>query len=110
MVPYEIEILEYLDPKGRSQFAEWFETLNAHAAAKVAMALTRLAEGNYSNVKAVGRGVSEYKINFGPGYRIYFGKDGDRVIILLGGGTKQSQQDDVRIAIRRWEDYKARKQ
>lgn len=110
MVPYGIEILEYLDPNGRSQFAEWFETLNAHAAAKVAIAVTRLAQGNCSNVKAVGRGVSEYKINFGPGYRVYFGKDGDRIIILLGGGTKQSQQDDIRIAIRRWEDYKARKQ
>ncbi len=107
MIPYEIEIL---DPNGRSQFAEWFETLNAPAAAKVAIAVTRLAQGNSPNVKAVGRGVSESKINFGPGYRIYFGKDGDRIIILLGGGTKQGQQDDIRVAIRRWEDYKRRKQ
>ena len=57
----------------------------------------------------VGAGVYEYRIRFGPGYRIYFGKDGDRVVILVGGGTKKRQQEDIRIAISRWRDYKARK-
>ncbi|MGH9428489.1 MAG: type II toxin-antitoxin system RelE/ParE family toxin, partial [Terriglobia bacterium] len=60
-------------------------------------------------VRSVGAGVSECKINFGPGYRVYFGKDGERVVILLGGGTKQRQQDDIRLALDRWEDYKRRK-
>ncbi len=110
MLPSQkIGILEYLDPSGRSLFGEWFADLNAPAAAKVAMALTRLGQGNFSNVKAIGRGVLEYRIDFGPGYRIYFGKDGDRIIILLGGGTKQHQEEDIRAAIRRWEDYKLRK-
>jgi putative addiction module killer protein len=85
-------VLEYLHPLGRSPYAKWFDGLNAEAAAKVASALYRLADGNFSNVKGVGGGVIERKIDFGPGYRIYFGKDGDTVVILLGGSTKQRQQ------------------
>ena len=57
----------------------------------------------------VGAGVYVYRIRFGPGYRIYFGKDGDRVVILVGGGTKKRQQEDIRIALGRWRDYKGRK-
>jgi putative addiction module killer protein len=61
-------------------------------------------------VKGVGAGVSESRIDFGPGYRIYFGKDGERIVILLGGGTKKRQQKDINDAIARWQDYKKRKQ
>lgn len=110
MVPYNAAVvLEYCDLNGRSPFAAWFDGLNAQAAAKVAVAVTRLEQGNFSNVKSVGGGVMEYKIDFGPGYRIYFGKDGNRLVILLGGGTKQRQQDDIRVAQARWADYKQRK-
>ncbi len=110
MLPsYPVAVLEYLDPGGRSPYAAWFEQLNAQAAAKVVVALTRLAQGNFSNVKAIGRGVMEYKIDFGPGYRVYFGKDGSRLVILLGGGTKHRQQNDIRTAQMRWQDYKERK-
>ena len=66
-----------------------FETLDPSAAAKVVMALTRMEQGNFSNSRGVGRGVWEYKIDFGPGYRIYFGRDGDALVILLGGGIKK---------------------
>ena len=104
-----IDIREYLDPSGRSAYASWFNRLNPQAAAKVATALTRLAGGNFSNVKGVGSGVFEYKIDFGPGYRIYFGKDGDRLVILLGGGTKKRQQPDIAAALASWQDYKRRK-
>lgn len=62
-----------------------------------------------SNAKGVGSGVSELKIDFGPGYRVYFGNDGDTLVILLGGGTKQKQQRDIETAIERWADYKNRK-
>jgi putative addiction module killer protein len=65
--------------------------------------------GNFSSVKGVGSGVLEYRIDFGPGYRIYFGKDGESLVILLAGGTKKRQQEDIEIAIARWQDYKARK-
>lgn len=68
-----------------------------------------MALGNISSVKAVGGGVSEFKIDFGPGYRIYFGRDGDALVILLGGGTKKRQQQDITDAHSRWLDYKRRK-
>lgn len=79
------------------------------AAAKVATALERIADGNLSNVKSVGSGVLECRIDFGPGYRIYFGRDGDRLVILLAGGTKKRQQEDIHVAIEHWGEYKKRK-
>lgn len=86
-----IEILEYLAPNGGSPYGEWFDHLNPQAAAKGTVALTRISQGNFSAVKGVGGGVHECRIHFGPGYRIYFGKDGERIVIPLGGGTKNRQ-------------------
>ncbi len=100
---------EYLDALGKSPFATWFDDLHPPAAAKVKTAITRLEQGNASNVKSVGSGVSERIVDFGPGYRIYFGKDGDEIIILLGGGEKDGQQRDIELAITRWKDYKKKK-
>lgn len=74
-----VEVLEYQDAKGRSPFGHWFNGLNAAAAAGVAVAITRLGLGNFSNVEGVGAGVFETKIDFGPGYRVYFGKDGENI-------------------------------
>jgi putative addiction module killer protein len=102
-------ILEYLDVSGRSPFRDWFDSLDAQAAAKINIALARLANGNTSNVKGVGTSVLEVRVNSGPGYRIYFGRDGDEVVILLGGGTKRRQQHDIEAAFVRWTDYKRRK-
>jgi len=104
-----MQVLEYLDEKGRSPFRRWFDRLDAVAAAKVAIALTRIEQGNTSNAKAVGGGVHEYRLDFGAGYRIYFGMDGAVLVILLGGGTKQGQQRDIDAAQARWSDYKRRK-
>ena len=104
-----IEIREFLDTKGRSPFAAWFDSLNAAAAAKVTTAVTRISLGNFSNVEGVGSGVFEYKLDFGPGYRIYFGKDGATIVILLGGGTKRRQEKDISAAVANWQDYKRRK-
>jgi len=104
----EIRVLEYLDLQSRSPFAAWFEGLNAVASAKVAAGVYQLAAGNWSNVKGVGTGVFERKIDAGPGYRIYFGKDGDRLVILLGGSTKQRQQQAIETAKERWADYRRR--
>jgi putative addiction module killer protein len=104
-----IEVCEYLDPSGRSPYADWFDRLTSDAAAKVAAALVRLGQGNFSNVKGVGSGLYEYRIDFGPGYRIYFGKDGDHLVILVGGGTKKRQQRDIELATTRWQEYKKRK-
>ena len=102
-------VLEYLDARGRSPYAAWFDNLNANAAAKVATALYRLEAGNFSNVKGVGEGVFERKIDFGPGYRLYFGKSGETIVILLGGSGKQRQQEAIAAAQERWADYKRRK-
>jgi putative addiction module killer protein len=104
-----IEIREYVGVDGTSPDARWFNNLNAQAAAKVTMAVTRMAQGNLSNAKSVGAGLQEYRIDFGPGYRIYFGRDGDRLVILVGGGTKKRQQEDIRRAVGFWTDYKRRK-
>jgi putative addiction module killer protein len=92
-----------------SPFGVWFDHLKAEAAAKVSVALTRLESGNFSNVKGVGGGVYEYRIDFGPGYRIYLGKDGDQLVIVLTGGTKKRQQSDIDHARACWQDYKRRK-
>jgi putative addiction module killer protein len=105
-----VEVREYLDRSGRSPFAAWSDRLNREAAAKVAAALARIQQGNFSNSKGIGAGTYEYRIDFGPGYRIYFGKDGDKLVILVGGGTKNRQQEDIRIALSRWQDYKQRKE
>ena len=104
-----LTVREFLERDGSSPFAKWFAGLDATAAAKVTTAVRRLELGNFSNVKGVGAGVFEYKIDFGPGYRVYFGKDGDTLVILLGGGTKKTQDRDIETAHARWQDYKKRK-
>jgi putative addiction module killer protein len=68
-----------------------------------------MEQGNLSNSKGIGEGVFECRIDFGPGYRIYFGKDGDALVILLGGGTKKRQQKDIVNAKILWKEYKRRK-
>ena len=104
-----MQVLAYVEASGRCPFRLWFADLDAQAAAKMTIALTRLQQGNLSNVKAVGAGVFEYRNDFGPGYRIYFGRDGEALVILLGGGTKQRQRQDIEAAHERWVDYKRRK-
>jgi len=75
----------------------------------VATAVNRMEQGIFSNVKGAGAGVYEYRIDFGPGYRIYFGKDGDRLVILLAGGAKKRQDANISAAKAHWCDYKRRK-
>src|SRR5881397_3458535 len=104
-----LSVLEYLDRAGSSPFAAWFRSVDAAAAAKVTTALRRLELGNFSNVKGVGGGVFEYRIDFGPGYRVYFGRDGGELVILLAGGIKSRQQSDIETAQARWVDYKKRR-
>lgn len=104
-----IRIKQYIDVDGISPFDRWFLDLNSEAAAKVTKAIYKLELGNFSTVEGVGSGVYEQKIDFGPGYRVYFGKDGDEIIILLCGGTKKRQSNDIAAAKEYWQDYKKRK-
>ena len=105
-----IEVREYVDDRGRSPFGRWFDGLDAGAAASVRTALARMEAGNLSNVRGVGSGVLERRIHVGPGYRVYFGRDGDTLIVLLGGGAKERQQKDIEDARDLWREYKRRKQ
>lgn len=103
------EIRYYVAASGAEPFAEWFVALDAVARAKVTRAIARMEQGNFSNTKGVGEGVLEYRIDFGPGYRIYFGRDGEVLVILLTGGTKKRQQRDIDAAHAYWRDYKQSK-
>lgn len=104
-----IHVQEFIADGDVSPFRRWFDALDHQAAAWVAIAIDRLSEGNTSNAKALSEGVSELRIDRGPGYRIYFGWDGRLLVILLGGGTKRRQQKDIQTALGHWRSYKARK-
>lgn len=103
-------VLYYLPVAGPpAPFGVWRDSLaNKRTKAAVAARVARLAAGNFSDSKPIGFGASESRIDFGPGYRIYYGVDGD-AIVLLGGGDKSSQKADIKIAKSRWQDYKERK-
>ncbi len=104
-----IRLEEYIDTYGKNNFGEWFNNLNSEAALKVRKYLGRIENRNFSRVEAVGKGLFECKIDFGPGYRVYFGKAGTTLVILLGGGTKKRQQNDIKRSIELWKEYKQRK-
>lgn len=104
-----MNVVEYIGPDDSNHFKSWFDGLDALAAAKVATAILRLELGNTSNVKSLGKGLGEYRIDWGPGYRLYLAQDGDDLIILFAGGTKKRQQADIVRARLLLADYKARK-
>ena len=101
-------IKELLVNDSTSPFGDWFAELDSLAAAKVRVAVARMEQGNLSNVQWF-RGIGEFRIDWGPGFRIYLAKDGLRIILLLGGGTKKSQQKDIEQAVEHWENHKRRK-
>jgi len=82
-----IELLEYLNAAGVSPFAKWREKLDTTTRARITGAVLRMEAGNFSAAKGAGAGIFELRLDFGPGYRVYFGKDGEQLVILLGGGT-----------------------
>jgi putative addiction module killer protein len=104
-----IEVYEYIDARGRVPYRDWVAKLDASTRARVITAVLRMEHGNFSAAKTVGSGVSELRLDFGPGYRVYFGKDGERLVILLAGGTKKRQQADIDTAHALWAEYKKRK-
>jgi len=103
-----LALREYVE-NGRSPFAEWFDGLDAAVAARIHSHLRRMTQGNFGDSKPVGGGVSELRIDAGPGYRVYYGQDGQTLVILLGGGSKKRQSRDIADAVSRWEHYKSLK-
>lgn len=103
------EIREYVGASGTSPFAVWRNSLDAATRARVTVCVLRLEAGNFSAAKGVGAGVYELRMDFGPGYRVYFGRDGEQLVILLGGGSKNRQQSDIDAAHTLWLDYKRSK-
>jgi putative addiction module killer protein len=102
------EIHEFTEA-GRSPFAEWFDDLDIVTADHVDRYIRRLETGNFGAAKSLRDGVFELRLNFGPGYRVYFGREGRTIIILLGGGSKRRQDADIAAAVARWKRYKQTK-
>jgi len=110
--PDEIEVRYYENESGQKPFAQFFNRIKGMAAVKITSTIARLRAGNTGDSKSVGKGVSELRIDWGPGYRIYYGWDGSKLIILLSGGakrTKKLQNADIEKAQAYWADYKRRK-
>lgn len=104
----KIKLEEYIREDGGNPYQTWFNGLDAQAAAKLTVAKTRLELGNTSNVEWF-RGIGEYKIDWGPGSRIYLAKEGEALIILFGGSSKKGQQKAIDQAVALHDEYKARK-
>jgi putative addiction module killer protein len=104
------EIQRYVTSEGKVPFAEWLEAVRDRTArAKIKFRLDRVEEGNLGDYRSVGEGVFEFKINYGPGYRVYFGQVGFTLILLLCGGDKSTQQKDIQKAKEYWRNYHARR-
>ena len=108
VIPKNIQI--FLSKSGICPFIEWIDALrDDRAKQKIIARLARVRSGNLGNVNSVGEGVHELKIDFGPGYRIYFGHQGEEVIILLCGGDKKTQDSDIKKAKIYWDEFKKEK-
>jgi putative addiction module killer protein len=105
--PYRLEY--YLDDNGEAPFTKWLEALRDRVAfSRIAVRLDRMQAGNFGVVKALGDGVSELKIDYGPGYRVYYAMSGKRVVLLLIGGDKSTQSRDIEEAKVYWKPQKER--
>ena len=101
-----MEIRIFRQKNGRVPFELWINQLrDKRAKAKILVRLDRISTGNFGDVKSVGGGVSELRVNEGKGYRVYFGREGNKVVILLCGGDKSTQQTDIQQAMKFWREY-----
>ena len=102
-----IEVREYIAHNGKTPFSEWLKGLrDRETRARTRTRLNRVRLGNFGDCKPLGDGVFELRLMFGPGYRIYFGREHDQLVILLGGGEKDTQYKDITRARAAWEDYR----
>ena len=100
---------EYVTAEGKNPFRKWLHALrDVHARARIRVRLNRVRLGNFGDAKAVGGGVSELRVPYGPGYRVYVARAGNTVVLLLCGGDKSSQKRDIGTAKEYWLDYQRR--
>lgn len=105
----EIEIRQYVDRSGKDDFDNWMTRLrDARAQAKIAARINRLAVGNFGDCKPVGQGLYELRIDWGPGYRVYYAMIGKTIVLLLCGGDKRKQSADIERAAAYLKDYRER--
>jgi putative addiction module killer protein len=103
------ELLAYRTSEGRTPFNEWLDELDdQNIVARVLARLARVRRGNLGDCKSVGEGVSELRVDYGPGYRVYFAQKGQTLVILLCGGDKRTQEKDIQRAKQYWHDFKQR--
>lgn len=103
------ELIHYQIGGGPDLFGQWLDSLkDRQTKARIAVRLIRLENGNFGDCKPVGDGVWELRIDWGPGYRVYYAVENKRVLLLCNGGDKRTQSADIKIAIARWEEWKAR--
>ena len=102
-----IEIVVYTTPEGKKPFIKWLSKVDGQVRNRVNIALARLEEGNTGSLKSIGDGVFEIRLTFGSGIRIYLGRENEKLVILLHGGTKRRQSDDIAKAKQLWRNYKA---
>ena len=100
------KILIFEDSSGKKPFVEWLKSLDKKMQARIEQRILRLELGNYGDYKALKDGISELRFKFGSGYRVYFAKDGDKIVILISGGDKSTQSNDIKKAIEYWQEYK----
>jgi putative addiction module killer protein len=102
-----VEIRTFETRDGRVPFDEWFMGIrDMQTRARIETRIDRLALGNFGNCTSAREGVSELKMDFGPGYRVYFGREGNTLVILLGGGKKDTQDADMELARQYWREFK----
>ena len=105
----KLQLLEYITEDGENPFHNWLNSLkDISARARIRVRLNRVRLGNFGDCKAVGKGVNELRVDYGPGYRIYYGKSKTTIVILLCGGSKKSQAKDIQLAQNYWADFKRR--
>ena len=105
----QIQLLEYITEDGENPFHKWLNSLkDLSARARIRVRLNRVRLGNFGDCKPVGKGVNELRVDYGPGYRLYYGKSKTIIVILLCGGSKKSQSKDIQLAQAYWADFKRR--
>ena len=103
-------VIKFVDKSGYCPFDNWFDSLkDKKTKAIIATRINRLIQGNFGLCRGLGESISELKIDFGPGYRVYFSESGKTLVIILCGGDKSSQQKDIQKAFHYWHDYQRRK-